>query len=679
MHTDRKVEKFDYIFIGLGASNSLVLLALLKENLLKGKSVAVIDSNLKKENDKTYCFWAHQDSEMVHDLKPIISYVYRKVQVDGGLPEATQPRPYFYIRSLDLYNHLQEKLLDNAIPFYCTSIAAVVPENGHYRIIADQVDFVADYIFDSRPPVFEIKKSADVYLHQSFYGLHIKLNTDAFDEDVFEMMDFDVEQDKHTQFVYTLPFSKSEALVELTRFGTDKMDAAYGKKIIHRYIENRYGSYDTIAEETGCIPMTTVQISKSPYGGVLHTGSRANLIKPSTGYGFRNMYDFAANTAKHVRQNGFGSSWGAERKSRFKFYDHLLLIILMKWPRMGKPIFQRLFKKQSIGKVISFLDEKTTVYSEIGIFSSLPMKPFLKALAIYLTQSNYARYIRTFFVIVSYCIPSLWNADVGVRAGYFLLTFGMLAVGLPHGAVDHLLIHPKKINLLGFITKYVAIMLASYTAWQFLPVLSLCVFVCYSAFHFGESETEEMDVKGSKAYRYFLSFLIGMCLLLFIIASHTKESIQVINQIKGIEISPYHEGWLNLLNLPVIVISGSFLTIATLYFRKMNLLFLLFILLLGMKMTLIFAFGAYFIGHHSTNSWNHLKTRLKISHARLLKQAAPFTIAAVIVFVAFLAIQHYDPSKMIQFLESEFFVFLACISLPHVVLMHFFYKRNLNH
>ena len=38
------------------------------------------------------------------------------------------------------------------------------------------------------------------------------------------MMNFDVDQSGHTQFVYNLPYAPNECLVELTRFGVDTIN-----------------------------------------------------------------------------------------------------------------------------------------------------------------------------------------------------------------------------------------------------------------------------------------------------------------------------------------------------------------------------------------------------------------------------------------------------------------------
>jgi lycopene beta-cyclase len=68
------------------------------------------------------------------------------------------------------------------------------------------------------------------------------------------------------------------------------------------------------------------------------------------------------------------------RSYRFRLYDILLLRILQNQPNRGKEIFEQLFRTQSIQRILKFLDEETTIFEEIAIFSRLPIRLFLKSL-----------------------------------------------------------------------------------------------------------------------------------------------------------------------------------------------------------------------------------------------------------------------------------------------------------
>jgi membrane protein CcdC involved in cytochrome C biogenesis len=98
-------------------------------------------------------------------------------------------------------------------------------------------------------------------------------------------------------------------------------------------------------------------------------------------------------------------------------------------------------------------------------------------------------------------------------------------------------------------------------------------------------------------------------------------------------------------------------------------------LLLSTQTNLIFAFGCYFIFYHSANAWHQLKTKLSLNNSLLYKKSLPFTLGSLLVLVFISAYLYFINPIKIEMFEPVFYVFIACISLPHVVLMHFFYKN----
>lgn len=92
---------FDFVFIGLGASNSLILSALIKRGLLHDKRVAVFETDCKTSNDKTYCFWASPKEHIVSELHSIISRKFENIKVNSGRVANIHSCPYHYIRSID--------------------------------------------------------------------------------------------------------------------------------------------------------------------------------------------------------------------------------------------------------------------------------------------------------------------------------------------------------------------------------------------------------------------------------------------------------------------------------------------------------------------------------------------------------------------------------------------------
>jgi Brp/Blh family beta-carotene 15,15'-monooxygenase len=454
-------------------------------------------------------------------------------------------------------------------------------------------------------------------------------------------------------------------LVELTRFGVDTIDIDYAKKILDEKIKAQFGAYEIVAEEEGCIPMTVLKQSASTDKRIINMGARANLIKPTTGYGFKKMHAFASAFENPAQ--------APLTKARFLFYDHLLLIILIRWPELGKKIFTALFQNNTIQRIFSFLDEKSGISEEVKIFASLPIVPFLKACLIYWTSYIKKGYLFTIGCMLVYFLLSLVSPSIATGFGYAGLIAGLLLVGIPHGAVDHLLVASKNFNLLKFVVQYLLIIAAYFIVWQWFPVFSLLLFIAYSAFHFGESEMVEMQVSMQSFTQKLFAFVIGLSILLFIIFSHLNESMLVLNNMKGIKVLIETIDFFQYKNA---VIAISYFSLLPLWWiSKKTCLFLMGILLLGTQMPLMLAFGLYFVGSHSVNAWRHIASKLQIAPQKLYLESLPFNVGALIIFIVFLYLQNAN-AQLIQSYAATFFIFLACVSLPHIILMHLFYKKE---
>ena len=209
--------------------------------------------------------------------------------------------------------------------------------------------------------------------------------------------------------------------------------------------------------------------------------------------------------------------------------------------------------------------------------------------------------------------------------------------------------------------------------WQWFPVFSLLLFIAYSAYHFGESEMVEMVVSLDSVIQKMYAFIIGLSVLLFIIFSHLETSILVLNSIHGV--SNFLER-VDLYAYKNVVLAVSYFSIIPIWWMsKRTCVYLMLILVLGMQMPLMLAFGLYFVGSHSINAWGHIATKLKTPTKKLYLQSLPFNMGAIFIFAIFLYLQSSNAS-LIQSYAATFFVFLACVSLPHIILMHLFYKKE---
>ena len=109
---------------------------------------------------------------------------------------------------------------------------------------------------------------------------------------------------------------------------------------------------------------------------MIDIGTAGGLVKPSTGYAFQRMIEDCRSIADSV----FSSQVVRRRKRsrRFLFYDQLLLRIIQEDPACAVGIFKQLFRKQPMQRILTFLNEDSTLLEEVRIFLSLPWAPFLR-------------------------------------------------------------------------------------------------------------------------------------------------------------------------------------------------------------------------------------------------------------------------------------------------------------
>ena len=134
--------------------------------------------------------------------------------------------------------------------------------------------------FDSRPP----RASKNAML-QHFLGQEVEVDKPVFDSSTAILMDFRVDQSEGMHFIYLLPYSPTQALVESTLFSTTVLDREYYVNTINDYLADHYGAsvHNIIHEEQGVIPMGTLSPHDENIPGL---GANAGAIRPASGYTF---------------------------------------------------------------------------------------------------------------------------------------------------------------------------------------------------------------------------------------------------------------------------------------------------------------------------------------------------------------------------------------------------------
>jgi len=209
--------KYDYIIAGAGCSGLSLLYKILQTPSLQSKSILVIDKDQKKHNDRTWCFWEKDYGlfeSIVHtkwNTLEVISNDFSK-KLDLG------PYTYKMIQGIHFYNFVIEyaEKFKNVI-FSQENITGINSTLNETSLSTKKNIYKAKYIFNSTN-LFNPKINKQNSLLQHFKGWKIKTLNPAFNSEVGRLMDFSVSQENGTTFMYVLPSSSTEALVEYTLF-----------------------------------------------------------------------------------------------------------------------------------------------------------------------------------------------------------------------------------------------------------------------------------------------------------------------------------------------------------------------------------------------------------------------------------------------------------------------------
>ena len=355
-----------YVIVGAGAAGLSLCHALLERGVTD--EVVVLDRKTAFTNDRTWCFW----NAVPHPFSHLASSCWNRWEVVGAdgrrAAQSSVRGGYACLRGIDFYAYMTEFIRRHpnvTLKLGCP-VDTVLPD--------------ADFIFDSRPrPV----PPGGLSFSQRFLGQFIRTTTPTFDPTRCTLMDFRVSQERSLHFMYVLPFSPTEALVENTYIqpsDAEKIGPEQHRSEIGVYLREQWG-LDTFAaerEEAGAIPMTTQPFPKRD-GRVFFIGTAGGCAKPSSGYTFTRIQSQCRQIADAARAGRLDSFQEAPPSARFRFFDTVFLQALHDGPEAFPGYFARLFSRVPPDTLTAFLSETSLWPSDFHILRALPLTPFLQA------------------------------------------------------------------------------------------------------------------------------------------------------------------------------------------------------------------------------------------------------------------------------------------------------------
>jgi len=373
------MKHYNYIFTGTGLAALLTVYEMVLSKKFEHKSILLIDSDAKKTNDRTWCFW--DDASLFNN---ILSKKWdATLFANESFRKKLNITPYHYkmIQGLDFYNFVFNEISKHEnIHFLQEKVVTLSELEGKCLVETEGKKFTCNKVFNSifNPTLVTSQKKYPL-LQQHFIGWFIKSKKTVFDENAATFMDFSVNQNGNTRFMYVLPTSKKEALVEYTLFSKDLLSKEEYEIEIELYLKNLgIIEYEIVGKEQGNIPMTCYPFWKNNTQNVLNIGSAGGWTKASTGFTFKNATKKSKELVQFLETESDFTKF--HKKNKFWFYDLLFIDLLYKNNAIGSKLFSDLFKDENSGLILKFLDEQTSWLEDLKVILKCPRIPFLKAL-----------------------------------------------------------------------------------------------------------------------------------------------------------------------------------------------------------------------------------------------------------------------------------------------------------
>jgi len=376
----KRDDTVDFTILGGGMAGLQIASTLASRLRGTGRRALVVEPRSQYTDDRTFCFW---------NVEPIAAeslaahrWSQWKLKAGGRSHIAASdrysycciPGEAFYddaLKSLEASEEVELRRGVNALSVDRPRGAAAL------EVSLGESTVTSNVVYDTRPSK-ELIERADILQH--FMGWRVKTDSAVFDPQTVTLMDFDVSQAHGLHFMYVLPFSETEALIESTFFSPEVVDNSVYASLMTDYLRDEYGLSDAefrvMRQERGIVPMTTAELVETGDDAWHRLGTPGGFVRPATGYCFHQ-------TSRWIEGH---ASWLAEpsgdrppvRSMGLKWLDAVLLSFLLHRPEDAPQVFLGLFERVPPDALVRFLSDVGSLADTLRVMWAMPVIPFVK-------------------------------------------------------------------------------------------------------------------------------------------------------------------------------------------------------------------------------------------------------------------------------------------------------------
>lgn len=349
------------------------------------ESVLILEPRLEYQDDRSWCFWSNDQSDLSAELSPLISHSWPNwaFGLQGGVQESRSCPgiQYHYVRSIDFYRSCTAALEK------CTSIKLrlgsavidVTPNEKGWLITCNDEHYIAKQVVDTRPPPASMIQQSTLF--QCFMGVELRLDGGhRVNQSEAELMTRMQLANSAFCFNYVLPYSENHLLAEITFFADRPFSWEELQNKLDQLISDRGWQHQAILrKEFGILPMGLPHPEAMSGSLPIQAGMRGGALRPSSGYGFMRIQRWATLCAQHYCDSGqlipqvtsgFWLNW----------MDNIFLNVLRIEPQLAPDLFYRLLSKLPPKRFVRFMNDQAKLYDCMYVMACLPKTPFVKAL-----------------------------------------------------------------------------------------------------------------------------------------------------------------------------------------------------------------------------------------------------------------------------------------------------------
>ena len=290
--------------------------------------------------------------------------------------------------------------------------------------------------------------------------------------------------------------------------------------------------------------------------------------------------------------------------------------------------------------------------------------------------------------IIAIAISAL-APEAMTSARYFILMIALIIIGIPHGAIDHLvadvIYQPSNKGRfwLTFYGFYLLAVVVIGAVWILTPTIGFILFLLMTLYHFGQADMEHLKEETGSALPIALSR--GLLLIVLILFSHPDAIDSIILAATGLDILSYDlfttqgtfvmmgaliQHWLAL----IIFLPGFNPGANSSYYMDSLLIFALFY-----WCDPIIAFSIYFTLWHGLGHVEEMRSFFRahsrnMEWAKFYKEALPFSLLSWVglVLLYLLSIVANLTDQWIPLI----FILISALTLPHMIVVEQLYRNR---